>query len=128
MVYATNYALRCVAVCAAERPSHRCSEAATRPVSKSPARRLQSPEVRRVQAEMLRAAASGIRKKTQAHEQAKVEEIIATPQVAYVAEDRRVLPTRPGDVDASGRPVKPVAPAGDGKRSPRVFTLSQLGR
>lgn len=92
------------------------------------ARRLQSPEVRRVQAEMLRAAASGIKKKSQMHEQAKTEEIIVTPQAAPAIETARVLGARPGDVDASGRPVKSVAPAGDGKRSPRVFTLSQLGR
>ena len=101
-------------------------------------RRLQSTEVRRAQAGMLRAAASGIRKK--AHEQARQVEAENAREEEYIepvaaAPARRSARSSVGDggvgsadVDASGRPVKAVASAGDGKRSPRVLTLSQLGR
>jgi MraZ protein len=98
-------------------------------------RRLQSTEVRRAQAGMLRAAASGIRKK--AHEQAsqieaekieheeEVEEFVVVKRSSRNGGNGGTTNT---DIDASGRPVKAVASAGDGKRSPRVLTLSQLGR
>jgi MraZ protein len=100
-------------------------------------RRLQSTEVRRAQAGMLRAAASGIRKK--AHEQARqieaeksaIEEEYEEPAAVAKRSSRSFVGSDGignADVDASGRPVKAVAPAGDGKRSPRVLTLSQLGR
>jgi hypothetical protein len=79
---------------------------------------------------MLRAAASGIKKKAQErqdlHEQEQAEEVEVAPRAG--AAKAGPSGSRPGDVDASGRPVAKVAPAGDGKRSPRVFTLSQLGR
>jgi len=95
-------------------------------------RRLQSAEVRRAQAGMLRAAASGIRKK--AHEQAKqVEAEVEAQQLAR--EEQLAGAGRSGrsgagtaDVDATGRPAKAAAPAGDGKRSARILALSQLGR
>jgi MraZ protein len=99
------------------------------------ARRLQNQSVRRTQAEILRAAASGIRKRASEkadrqtptlHGQEESEEIQATP--AARAAKAGGAGSRPGDVDASGRSVAAVASAGDGKRSPRVFTLSQLGR
>ena len=105
-------------------------------------KRLQSTDVRRAQAGMLRAAASGIRKK--ANEQAAqieaefaLEEPFVPAASAHAgrATGRNVVDgigandnARIADVDASGRPVKTVASAGDGKRSPRVLTLSQLGR
>ena len=105
-------------------------------------KRLQSTDVRRAQAGMLRAAASGIRKK--ANEQAAqieaefaVEEpfVPAARAQAGRAAGRNVGDgnaandnARIADVDASGRPVKTAPSTGDGKRSPRVLTLSQLGR
>lgn len=105
-------------------------------------KRLQSTDVRRAQAGMLRAAASGIRKK--ANEQAAQIEAEFAPEEAFVPAARATAGRAAGrnvgsgnaagdnsriaDVDADGRPVKTVAPAGDGKRSPRVLTLSQLGR
>ena len=97
-------------------------------------RRLQSAEVRRAQAGMLRAAASGIRKK--AHEQAKQveaeeltrEEAVIAPAASSGRSGRSTGGVGSADVDATGRPAKAAAPAGDGKRSPRVLTLSQLGR
>lgn len=96
-------------------------------------RRLQSAEVRKAQAGMLRAAASGIRKK--AHEQAKQveaenEQLAREEQAVEAASIGRSGRSGVGraDVDATGRPAKTAAPAGDGKRSPRVLTLSQLGR
>ena len=101
------------------------------------ARRLQSPEVRRVQAEMLRAAASGFKQKAQVktggHEQAQAEAIIektqATPRLqAEGGAANRVFRTRAGDVDASERTVEKAASAGDGKRSTRAFALPELGR
>lgn len=98
-------------------------------------RRLQSPGVRRAQAGMLRAAASGIRKK--AHERAKEiekesedlaqEESEVSSSVEKSGRGRKRA-AGSADIDATGRPVKTVASAGDGKRSPRVLTLSQLGR
>lgn len=104
-------------------------------------KRLQSTEVRRAQAEMLRAAASGIRKK--ANEQAAqieaenfaLEEAFVPAASAGRAGGRNVRGGSAGsdgdratDVDAAGRSVPAVASAGDGKRSPRVLTLSKLGR
>ncbi len=98
-------------------------------------RRLQSTEVRRAQGEMLRAAASSTRKK--AHEQAKqieaekIEREEEVEEFVVVKRSSRNLGNNGignADVDASGRPVKTVAPASDGRRSPRVLTLSQLGR
>ena len=105
-------------------------------------KRLQSTDVRRAQAGMLRAAASGIRKK--ANEQAAQIEAEFAPEEAFVpaarAGDGRAAGRNGGsgnaasgngriaDVDADGRPVQAAPSTGDGKRSPRVLTLSQLGR
>jgi len=108
------------------------------------ARRLQSPDVRRVQAEMLRAAASGFKNKSQVrtggYEQAETEAIVekfaekhaekhqAAPRLPSEDGGGRVLRASAAGVDAEQHAVETVASAGDGKRSPRVFTLSQLGR
>lgn len=97
-------------------------------------RRLQSPDVRRAQAGMLRAAASGIRKK--AHERAREieeesEEFAEEGSVAVSPAGKssgRRRTSISADVDATGRPVKTAASASDGKRGPRILTLSQLGR
>jgi MraZ protein len=67
----------------------------------------ESPEVRKAQAEMLRAAASGLKKP------------LAQPQEEQVEQD---VAKRTGTDRAA------AAPAGDGGRSTRVLTLSQLGR
>lgn len=72
--------------------------------------RSESPEVRLAQATMLRAAASGY-KKPSVPDEAKIEE----------AEDGRTSVKRSDDREAA-------ASAGDGGRSSRVLTLSQLGR
>ena len=95
-------------------------------------RRLQSQEVRKAQASMLRAAASSIRK--------KAEEIAPAAPVEVVEEIREVAALATGTggdlqrrTGTSGSPrsaanAASAAPAGDGKRSAKVLTLSQLGR
>lgn len=94
-------------------------------------RRLQSQEVRRAQAMMLRAAASGIKKKaavraaeTEIEEKADVAIATGTSGIgtAGVEPDGAERVVR----GTTGRAANP--PAGDGGRSPRVLTLSQLGR
>lgn len=98
--------------------------------------RQQSSDVRRAQAQILRAAASGIRKK--AHEQAKQAEDESFASQRQVGQEPATFaPDATGGRSGSGGVTrgavaanagKPVAPAGDGKRSPRVLALSQLGR
>ena len=95
-------------------------------------RRLQSQEVRKAQASMLRAAASSIRK--------KAEEIAPAAPVEVVEEIREVaalatgtggdLRSRTGTsgTSRSAANAASAAPAGDGKRSAKVLSLSQLGR
>lgn len=95
-------------------------------------RRLQSQEVRKAQASMLRSAASGIRK--------KAEDVApATPAEAVegINEVAALATGTGGDLRSrtgtSGSPrsaagAAPAAPTGDGKRSAKVLTLSQLGR
>lgn len=89
------------------------------------ARRLHSQEVRRAQAGMLRAAASGIKNsasKKGSYEQAKAEK-------AETGTSASTSGTAAGTgIDAGGSTVTATSSAGDGKRGPRVFTLSQVGR
>jgi MraZ protein len=94
-------------------------------------RRLQSPEVRKAQANMLRAAASGIRKKQPEEQQ------VVTPEVEVVAVEREVAalatgtggePRRAGTGTSGAGKAAPAASAGDGERGSRLLTLSQLGR
>jgi MraZ protein len=87
-------------------------------------RRLQSVDVRRAQAEMLRAAASSIKKKSEPavetqNEESADEIAVATGTGGGVRGDIR------GGVGAAGAPG---APPGDGRRGSRVVSLSQLGR
>jgi DNA-binding transcriptional regulator/RsmH inhibitor MraZ len=100
--------------------------------------RLQNQDVRRTQAEILRAAASGIKKKAPdaanrrlpaLHGDAENEEVEAAPitQAAKSGGAGRSLEDA-GAGSAGGRSVATAASSGDGKRSPRVFALSQLGR
>ncbi|MBV9470411.1 MAG: hypothetical protein JOZ57_14330 [Abitibacteriaceae bacterium] len=98
-------------------------------------RRLESAEVRRAQAGMLRAAASSIRKA-----QTTAEPVVEMPEVVeervQVGEQADVAATGTTGIAAVGGPVgsrEPdtrTAPAstGDGKRGNRILTLSQLGR
>lgn len=85
------------------------------------ARRLQSPEVRRAQAGLMRAAASSIKKKQEAAkgdvETQKTIEADETPAIELAEA-----------VGGSRAPRAAAAPAGDGRRSSRVLTLSRLGR
>ena len=98
-------------------------------------RRLQSVEVRRAQAGLLRAAASSIKKTAEVPQE--------TPQIAEQEEvavasgtgGRIGLGTlggggASGGRDSAGRDERSTAPApaGDGKRGSRVLTLSKLGR
>ena len=73
--------------------------------------RRESPEVRKAQAEMLRAAASRIKKPSLPQVGEKVEEVAAKEAG-----------------NATGTERAAAASAGDGRRSSRVLTLSQLGR
>ena len=70
----------------------------------------ESPEVRKAQAMMLRAAASQVRKKAQ--EEEKIERIERVEEIAD------------GTTGTSGK----TAPASDGGGSSRILKLSQLGR
>ena len=85
------------------------------------ARRLQSTEVRRAQAGLMRAAASSIRKKQEAArgdvETQKTIEADEAPAIELAEA-----------VGGSRAPRAAAAPAGDGRRSSRVLTLSRLGR
>ncbi|HEX8551849.1 MAG TPA: hypothetical protein VF681_09880 [Abditibacteriaceae bacterium] len=90
-------------------------------------RRLQSVEVRRAQAGMLRAATSSIRK-TAAPE---VEENVTTAVAAETPEERGIAALGRGNGTtgtAVGTTGSANAPAGHGARSARVLTLSKLGR
>ena len=76
----------------------------------------ESPEVRKAQAEMLRAAASGIRKPP-------------VPQIEEAAPEETVREAGNGTTGiASGTTGRAAASAGDGSRNPRILSLSQLGR
>ena len=70
--------------------------------------RAESPEVRKAQAMMLRAAASQVKRP----DVPKIEEKIEQEEIA----------------DGTTGTSRAVAPAGDGGRSSKVLTLSQLGR
>jgi len=89
------------------------------------ARRLQSQGVRRAQAEMLRAAASGIKKKAaERAAEVEIEEADDAVIATGTAGVEFVEPKRGGRGSGSAK----NASAGDGGRSPRLLTLSQLGR
>ncbi len=79
----------------------------------------ESPEVRRAQAEMLRAAASGIRKKDAVQEE-KVEE------TAREAGNGTTGLANGTTGQSSERAAN--SPAGDGRRNTRILSLSQLGK
>ncbi len=78
----------------------------------------ESPEVRRAQAEMLRAAASGIRKPA-AQVEEKIEEAVREAGNGT---------TGIAGGTATGTTGTAAASAGDGRRNPRILSLSQLGR
>lgn len=82
------------------------------------ANKQESPEVRRVQASMMRAAAAGAGIKR-----------AATPPNKKSNEDENVGRDA-GSADGSGNAPEraEAASSGDGRRSPRVLTLSQLGK
>lgn len=84
--------------------------------------RMDDPGVRKMQATMLRAAASSIKR-------ASIENTEVT--AAHVEEKQQadVATGTEGRTRSAGTAsAAPTAPAGDGKRSARVLTLSQLGR
>ncbi len=86
-------------------------------------KRLQSVEVRRAQAGLLRSAASSIKKKAQAP--VPVEAVENAEDIAARATGTA------GEVGAEagiGKGRSAAASAGDGRRSARVLTLSRLGR
>lgn len=90
-------------------------------------RRVRNTDVRRVQAEMLRAATSGIRAKT--HEQAKTVEAQNRAQQERFAAATLRAETALAELVAVGRSIREeTASAGDGRRSARSLALSQLGR
>jgi MraZ protein len=92
------------------------------------ARRLQSPEVRKAQAGMLRAAASGIRKKAPEEAVVTPEPEVVEREVAALATGTGGEPRRAGTGSSGSAKAAPAASAGDGERGSRVLTLSQLGR
>jgi MraZ protein len=90
---------------------------------KAQAQRLQSAEVRRAQAEILRAAASSINSSMKKPDiPMETAEPVEQDDVAAIATGTR------GVIGAGGKPQPAAAPASDGKRGSRVLTLSQLGR
>jgi hypothetical protein len=103
--------------------------------------RLHGQEVRRTQAEILRAAASGRNLQARAletralkmghqqqalHGQEQGEEVEAAPSAKAASSGG--AESQLGNSGTRGRTVAADASAGDGKRSSRVLTLSQLGR
>jgi MraZ protein len=98
---------------------------------KAQTQRGQSPEVRRAQAMMLRAAASSVRRRAEPV-QAPAEIEIEHHEVAALATGTGGDLNR-GEVRSARRSANPVeraatASAGDGGRSARVLALSKLGR
>jgi len=92
----------------------------------SQSQRLQSVEVRRAQAQMLRAAASRVQR-TEAQPHVDVIEPVEQINVPAIATGT----TGPiiGGVGGATEAARPApAPTGDGKRGARILTLSQLGR
>lgn len=84
-----------------------------------------SPEVRRAQATMLRAAASGVRKSAEVEVASETEAETATHEVAALATG--TAGDRPARSNSAPERAA-TASSGDGKRSARVLALSQLGR
>jgi MraZ protein len=88
-------------------------------------RRLQSVEVRRAQAGLLRAASSSIKKAND-----KAAQVL--PVVETSDQDVEIVATGTRGSESgrsgSGRVEASSAPARDDKRNPRVLTLSRLGR
>ncbi len=99
-------------------------------------RRLQSVEVKRAQAGLLRAAASSIRKSQEAPVEAQhhVEQIAAgSEEAGAVGIAGAMAATGTGGsigagATGAGERSSAAASAGDGRRSSRVLTLSRLGR
>lgn len=96
-------------------------------------RRLQSVEVKRAQAGLLRAAASSIRKSQEAPVEAQhhVEQIAAGSEEAGGVGAGVLAATGTGGsigATGAGERASAAASAGDGRRSSRVLTLSRLGR
>lgn len=95
-------------------------------------RREQSTEVRRAQAEMLRAAASSIRK----HESPAAGAVEAARGAQMEQAHAAATGTTGGVISGTGgagaagvsNDRATAAPAGDGKRGNRILTLSSLGR
>lgn len=90
------------------------------------AQRLQSAGVKKAQAEMLRRAASGFRRPEP--QQQVVEEFVQNETVAVPSGVASAGGSAGGFVPGAEGTRAASTPAGDGKRSPRVLTLSQLGR
>ncbi|HEX9998149.1 MAG TPA: hypothetical protein VGB45_13500 [Abditibacterium sp.] len=83
----------------------------------------ESPEVRKAQAEMLRAAASGIRKPHVPQVEERVEEEV----LQEAGNGTTGLGAGNGNSRSSGERAANSS-AGDGRRNPRILSLSQLGR
>ncbi|MDQ3815586.1 MAG: hypothetical protein M3347_16850 [Armatimonadota bacterium] len=93
------------------------------------ARRLQSPEVRKAQAKMLRAAASSVKHGEAQSSVAEPVEQLNVPAIATGTTGAVTGAAVTGVVGGAGEASKPApAPAGDAKRGNRILTLSQLGR
>jgi division/cell wall cluster transcriptional repressor MraZ len=98
--------------------------------------RLHSPEIRKAQASMLRAAASSVKRKAEQKEGRGAEparaedeeETLAARAPAAAAVASGAGGEREAATGTEGRVGRKAAPAGDGARSPRVLALSQLGR
>lgn len=88
------------------------------------AKRLQSVEVRRAQAGLLRAAASSIKKSAQTP--VPVESVENAQDIAAIATGTAGSEVAGSKGASEGRSA--AASAGDGRRSARVLTLSRLGR
>jgi MraZ protein len=85
----------------------------------------ESPEVRKAQAEMLRAAASGIRKQP-----APIVEEVVEEAVREAGNGTTGIPggSSGGQSNGTSGGRAAAASAGDGRRNSRVLSLSQLGR
>ena len=83
----------------------------------------ESPEVRKAQAGMLRAAASGIRKPSVPQIEERVEEEV----LQEAGNGTTGLSAGNGGSRGSGERAANSS-AGDGRRNPRILSLSQLGR
>jgi MraZ protein len=94
----------------------------------SQTQRLQSPDVRRAQAGMLRTAASSLRKSVNIP--VENEEYVETTQIAAATgtEGNYGFGGRAGAARGTGGSNTANPPASNGGRSPRILTMSKLGR